>query len=298
MVISQVFFDTALLAFMMIFFLSSLSSFAYVLYQRGTLLPSRHGPGLLLKPLATLPWPEWSPPYPPSRVRRLDVSLPMSSLPPPRELLSLALYPYTTSSQLPPRWTVPSPLVAFDKNDNVLKFAAVALSNYIIAPLANLVLGGAWLLMRMCFQVVYYLIFFAWAFMYMCLLLVNFLLVAAWVLMHMAYPICFHLVNFVAICLWLLLGMLSWATKSFCFVCVADPWFCLWTGDDSQVDKISRNGINYEMLNLCLFCHTAFQTLPSLLLYLINGSLLQQWSPVAVAGLFFTVSVRLCTWLC
>ncbi len=307
MILSQVFFNRAVLAFMTIFFLTSLLSFVYLLHQCGTLLAFRHGPGLLLKPSATLPSKlVWSSS---ALTSWRNVTLSPSSLP-PREFFSLALFPYTSPASLPPRWAVPSPLAAFEKNDNVFKIAVVALSEYFVAPLANLVLGCAWLLMHMCYQLACFLLHGAWIVMYLCLQLVNVLalsvlvlmhaclqlvniiLIGAWVLMHMAYPICFHVANFAAVCMWLLLGMLCWATKSFCFVCVADRWFRVWTGDDSQDGKTSKNGVNLEVLNLCLWCHTAFQTLPNLLLYIINGSLLQHWSPVAIAGLFFTVGAR------
>ena len=94
--------------------------------------------------------------------------------------------------------------------------------------------------------------------------------------------------NVALVFIWPLIGCTLWTTKVFCFVAVHNLWLLVWTGTKKHADTSSPNGIISKLLNRSLSMHVFLQTIPNLVIQIINSTLLDLWSPVSLLSVSFT----------
>ena len=87
--------------------------------------------------------------------------------------------------------------------------------------------------------------------------------------------------TFVFSIVWFCFGLLLFATKAFAVCKVANFWVRYWTWDESH-DRYFEGKIVVDILNESIYTEILYETLPQIILQVINNMLVEQWTLISI----------------
>ena len=87
--------------------------------------------------------------------------------------------------------------------------------------------------------------------------------------------------TFVFSIVWFCFGLLLFATKAFAVCKVANFWVRFWTWDESH-DRYFEGKIVVDILNESIYTEILYETLPQIVLQVINNMLVEQWTLISI----------------
>jgi len=91
----------------------------------------------------------------------------------------------------------------------------------------------------------------------------------------------FNAPTFVFSIVWFCFGLLLFATKAFAVCKVANFWVRYWTWDESH-DRYFEGKIVVDILNESIYTEILYETLPQIVLQVINNMLVEQWTLISI----------------